>query len=72
MSKPKEIKVIGTPNKQCPAYHGLGWVCENHPDKAWDKKAGCDCGDGMPCEYNQGDEPDRSSVTAEFVEITLH
>ena len=23
--------------KPCPICFGLGWVCENHPDRAWDK-----------------------------------
>lgn len=27
-----------------------GWVCENHPEKAWPTK--CDCGAGMPCDCN--------------------
>jgi hypothetical protein len=31
---------------------GVGWVCENHPDFAWDKELGCECGVGMPCECN--------------------
>jgi hypothetical protein len=25
-----------------------GWVCENHPDKTWNKE-GCECGAGAPC-----------------------
>lgn len=32
--------------KPCPICHGIRWVCENHPDKAWDKKLGCECGAG--------------------------
>lgn len=31
----------------CPRCKGEGWVCENHPDKAWCWE--CDCGAGMPC-----------------------
>lgn len=53
--------------KDCPICYGLGWVCENHPDKAWDKDLGCECGAGMPCECNSGggtgiDEPDTSGI----------
>jgi hypothetical protein len=29
---------------------GIGWVCENHPQRAWAKELGCQCGAGMPCE----------------------
>jgi hypothetical protein len=27
-------------NKHCPICFGIGWVCENHPDRAWDKELG--------------------------------
>jgi hypothetical protein len=33
-------------NAKCPACLGIGWVCENRP-----KRALCQCGAGMPCEY---------------------
>lgn len=39
-------------NDKCKVCHGDGWVCENHPDKAW-SKSGCECGAGMPCECNR-------------------
>jgi hypothetical protein len=30
---------------------GLGWVCENYPDRPWtDDINGCQYGAGMPCE----------------------
>jgi hypothetical protein len=50
----------------CPVCQGIGWVCENHPDKPWDGEKGCICGAGMPC-ICQGprdgiDEPDFSQV----------
>jgi hypothetical protein len=44
--------------KDCPICFGIGWVCENHPDRAWDKQLGCDCGAGMPCKCNSDEEPD--------------
>ena len=30
---------------------GVGWVCESHPNKPWDKSLanGCECNAGMPC-----------------------
>jgi hypothetical protein len=56
-------------NPKCPICFGIGWVCENHPDRAWDEDLGCRCGEGMPCEC-QGpqdgtDEPDISVVIDE-------
>jgi hypothetical protein len=44
---------------------GLGWVCENHPTRAWDEKLGCQCGAGMPCacqNANGLEQPDVSKV----------
>src|SRR5216684_6245431 len=37
-------------DKNCPVCFGIGWVCENHPDRAWHEELGCMCGAGMPCE----------------------
>lgn len=53
-------------NPDCKICLGLGWVCENHPDRAWSQELGCQCGAGMPCRC-QGDldgidEPDVSRV----------
>jgi hypothetical protein len=45
--------------------HGIGCVCENQPEQAWDKEIGCDCGAGMPCKCNSGEEPDISQVIEE-------
>jgi hypothetical protein len=25
----------------CPICLGIGWACENHPDRAWDDALGC-------------------------------
>lgn len=35
-------------SETCPNCGGERWVCENHPDKAWNAQ-GCECGAGMPC-----------------------
>lgn len=57
-------------DKSCKICCGIGWVCENHPDRAWDAELGCMCGAGMPCECNRAgeggvDEPDVSKVIEE-------
>ena len=39
---------------------GIGWVCENHPDTAFDYELGCICAEGMPCECNDSDPPNTS------------
>jgi hypothetical protein len=44
-------------NKKCPICFGIGWVCENHPDMAFDDELGCTCGEGIPCACNDGTEP---------------
>jgi hypothetical protein len=49
----------------CPICLGLGWVCENHPNRAWDNKEGCQCGAGMPCECQRTsslEQPDVSQI----------
>lgn len=42
----------------CPKCLDIGWVCENHPDRPWDRTLpnGCECGAGMPCECVLTDE----------------
>jgi hypothetical protein len=53
-------------NPDCPICAGLGWVCENHPNKAWDRDTGCECGAGMPCERANGlEQPYSSKATDE-------
>lgn len=52
-------------NSSRPVCFGLGWVCENHPKRAWSDELGCQCGAGMPCECVSADgldEPDVSQV----------
>jgi hypothetical protein len=52
----------------CKVCLGIGWVCENHPNRAWSQKLGCQCGAGMPCECVPADdleEPDVSKVIDE-------
>ena len=34
----------------CNVCFGIGRVCEIHPQRAWAKKRGCQCGAGMPFE----------------------
>jgi hypothetical protein len=43
----------------------MGWVCENHPERAWNEKTGCHCGAGMPCECQHAnglEQPDVSKL----------
>ncbi len=40
----------------CKACANEGWVCENHPEKAWGGGYGCCGGAGTPCkECNESD-----------------
>ena len=51
-------------NPYCRICLGMGWVCENHPDKVWDEDLGCQCGAGMPCECQRClDKPNTSKMT---------
>jgi hypothetical protein len=52
-------------NHDCPICFGIGWVCENHPNRAWDEQKGYQCGAGMPCKCQRAsglEEPDISEV----------
>jgi len=52
----------------CKVCLGIGWVCENHPRRAWAVDLGCQCGAGMPFECvraNGLEEPDVSHVLDE-------
>ena len=52
---------------QCQICFGIGWVCENHPKRAWSAELGCQCGAGMPCECQHAnglEEPNTSGVIA--------
>ena len=62
---------------KCPICFGIGWVCENHPDEAYDKGLGCECGAAMPCECNSASEPgvvepDTSQVIVGEDKISRH
>jgi hypothetical protein len=58
---------------KCPICFGIGWVCENHPDRAWHAELGCQCGAGMACTCNQlGDEPDTSEILIPDTESKRH
>jgi hypothetical protein len=59
-------------DKMCPICFGIGWVCENHPDRAWGAELGCRCGAGMPCRCNGGEDPDISEVIIEENKTTKH
>ena len=55
-------------NPDCEVCLGIGWVCENHPQRPWSDRLGCQCGAGMPCECVSADgleEPDVSQVLEE-------
>lgn len=44
-------------NPKCRICHGLGWVCESHPELPWqDEVDGCQCGAAMRCECQDNDE----------------
>ena len=56
-------------NPNCPICFGIGFVCENHPDRAWSQVLGCQCGAGDPCACNGSpdidagiEEPDASHI----------
>jgi hypothetical protein len=59
-------------NPNCTICLGIGWVCENHPKRAWRERRGCQCGAGMPCECVRADgleEPDVGGVLSETLVI---
>ncbi len=43
--------------KACEACGGEGWVCEDHPNKAWGEGDGCCGGAGIPCKCNTSKPP---------------
>ena len=47
-----KISELDSANPECKICNGEGWVCEDHPQKAWDYGDGCCSGAGMPCECN--------------------
>jgi len=62
VAKLKEDSVI---DPHCAVCFGMGWVCENHPERAWNEKTGCHCGAGMPCECQHAnglEQPDVSKL----------
>jgi hypothetical protein len=58
-------------NENCPVCHGIGWVCERHPDRPYDDEKGCACGYGAPCACNDSSPPDTSRMNA-LLEASLH
>ena len=62
-------------DKNCRICFGIGWVCENHPNRAGDDELGCTCGAGEPCKCNMEGEPgvdelDISQVVIEDGKLT--
>jgi hypothetical protein len=57
-----------TARPYCTQCQSTGWVCENHPDKAWDvKDGGCNCGAGMPCPVcNNPEDWERPRLPPDF------
>jgi hypothetical protein len=54
-----KISELDSADPNCKTCMGLGWVCENHPEKAWadmidgvNTKRACACGAGAPCRCN--------------------
>lgn len=45
-------------NPNCPICQGIGFVCENHPDRAWSQEFGCQCGAGELCACNRSPDID--------------
>jgi hypothetical protein len=67
-------------NPKCPNCHGIGWVCENHPDKPWDDEIGrtCrQCGNGSLAPANHriclsaGDLPCIHAASIDFATPSL-
>jgi hypothetical protein len=55
---------------RCPVCHGLGWVCEKHPDKAWSEEpGGCQCSARVPCTCNRPNGEDMPDVQGIIEEI---
>ena len=45
------------PNIDCAICHDEGWVCEEHPDRAWGEVKGCGGGAGIRCACDTSDPP---------------
>jgi hypothetical protein len=52
-----------TMNPKCPICFGIGWVCEAHPDRAWDGELGCTSGAGEPCQCRRTASMSLTSVS---------
>jgi hypothetical protein len=59
------------PAPKCPICFGIGWVCENHPKRAWTEALGCQCGAGMPCQCVRADGLEEGDCTQIFDERPL-
>ena len=55
----------------CEVCLGIGWVCENHPNRAFSAECGCQCGAGMPCECVRAhglEQPDQGQAIQESLD----
>jgi hypothetical protein len=67
--QPRQASLIRPNRKIC---FGIGWVCENHPDRAWDEQLDCLCGAGGPCICNKTDGVDEPDVSQLIVDPRFH
>ena len=61
---------VGWPSMvKCQRCRVVRWVCENHPDKPWDRDHERTCGGaGMPCpDCNEPREGERPAMSADFI-----
>ncbi|MET4512560.1 hypothetical protein ABIB81_001870 [Bradyrhizobium sp. I1.7.5] len=67
---PRLTGLAGMTDVKCPVCQGLGWVCENHPTKAWtENEGGCQCGAGMPCDCNRANGEDTPDIKGIIEEV---
>jgi hypothetical protein len=63
---------------QCRRCRGVGWVCEEHPNKAWTGPKSCQCGAaGMPCpsccmDADWNADPERAQDVSRVLGSLLH
>jgi hypothetical protein len=74
---PRAFHAMTNPN--CPICFGIGFVCENHPHRAWSEELGCQCGAGDPCACNSSpdidagiEEPDASQIISDPIGKKRH
>ena len=58
-------------DSDCEVCLRIGWVCENHPERAFSAEFGCQCGAGMPCERVRAgglEQPDAGQAVQEPID----